>query len=85
MIVGIYTWDYVLFPTAVFVTEIPLTFALLLISALGGGLAAVGIYRLLAYSPRRGARFLVLITLSVLSLLWAGTCLYALLIFMTAI
>jgi hypothetical protein len=86
VIVGVYTWVYVLNPTAVFVTEIPLTFALLLISAVGGGgLTAVGIYRLLAYSSRRGAAFFVLMTLSVLSLLWAGTCLYALLIFLTAL
>src|SRR5574341_1550054 len=65
--------------------ELRLTYGLLLISGIGGGgLALIGIYRLLAYSSRGIGRLLFLI-LSGLSLLWAEICLYALLIFLAAI
>ena len=84
-IVGLYTRIYSGHDTRFSLLELPLTYGLLAISGVGGGgLALLGIYRLLAYA-RRDFGCVVLVLLCGLSLLWAGICTYALLIFLPAI
>src|SRR5258706_9993110 len=84
-IAGLYTHIYMRPDTRFSDLELPVTYGLLAISGVGGGgLALIGIYRLLAYA-RRGVGCVVLLMLSGLSLLWAGICTYALLIFLPAI
>jgi hypothetical protein len=84
-IVGLYTRIYTGQDAQLNILELPASYGLLEISGLGGGgLALVGIYRLLAYA-RRDVGCVVLLMLSGLSLLWAGICTYALLIFLPVI
>src|SRR5215470_16062023 len=84
-IVGLYTRIYSGQDTRFSILELPLTYGLLAISGVGGGgLALLGIYRLLAYA-HRGLGCVVLLMLCGLSLLWAGICTYALLIFLPLI
>ena len=84
-IVGLYTHIYSGQDTRFSILELPLTYGLLAISGVGGGgLALLGIYRLLAYA-RRDLGCVLLLILCGLSLLWAGICTYALLIFLPVI
>ena len=65
--------------------EFPITYTVLGVSGVGGGgIALVGIYKVLMHSRARVAVMVVGLLLAP-SLLWAGTCLYALLIFLTVI
>jgi hypothetical protein len=84
-ITGLYTRIYAGHDALFSSLELPITYALLAISGVGGGgLALIGIYRLLAYA-QPGVGCAALLMLSGLSLLWAGICTYALLIFLPAI
>lgn len=65
--------------------EFPITYAVLGVSGvIGGGAALVGLYKVLAHS-RAWVAALVIGLLLAPSLIWAGTCIYALLVFMAAI
>jgi hypothetical protein len=82
---ALYTRIYTSYDTFLAALEIPLTDTLLAISGFGGGgLALIGIYKLLAYA-HRGIALVLLLMLAGLSLLWAGVCVYALLIFLPVI
>lgn len=65
--------------------EFPITYAVLGVSGvIGGGLALVGLYKVLVYS-RDWVAAMVIGLLLTPSLLWAGVCIYTLLIFLAAI
>jgi hypothetical protein len=79
---GLYTRIYTSHDALFATLEIPLTTALLAISGFGGGgLALIGIYKLVAYA-QLGIGPVLLLMVAGLSLLWAGVCVYALLIFL---
>jgi len=65
--------------------EFPITYAVLGVSGVGGGgIALVGMYKVLMHSSARVAAMVVGLLVAP-SLLWAGVCLYALLIFLTIV